>query len=73
MKSNKEIVHINVFDSLMKLFIFCKANRTLTITKDNTINLPGAQITKKTCNQIASFMAYDKNINSASMVDKATT
>ena len=44
MMSNKEIAHINVLDSLMKLFIFCKVNRTLIITKDNIDNLLDAQM-----------------------------
>jgi hypothetical protein len=48
MKPNEEISHINMLGSLMKLLIFCKIDRTLIITKDSTINLLGAQITKKT-------------------------
>ena len=71
MKSNKEIAHINVLGSLMKLFTFCKVNHTLTITKDNTINLLNAQITKKPCNQMTSFTALSKDINSTYVVDKA--
>jgi hypothetical protein len=48
MKPNKEISHINMFGSLMKLLIFYKINHTSIITKDNMTNFLNAQITKKT-------------------------